>query len=272
MPELPEVETVVNTLKRMIIGEKIIDVEVRWDNIIDKISVMDFKDKLINQTIRDIKRYGKIIVFILDDYALLSHLRMEGKFYVDERLDIDKHSHVIFSFADHRYLRYHDTRKFGKMSLAPVDDYLNHPFLIKLAKEPFDMEVEDLYPKLKKKSIPIKSALLDQSIMAGLGNIYVDEVLFLSQIHPETKANKITKKQAQSIIENAIKVLNKAIELGGTTIRSYTSSLGVHGKFQNELQVHTKVNTPCPVCGTLITKSQVKGRGTYICHKCQRKK
>lgn len=271
MPELPEVETVVQTLKRMIVKDKIINCEVRWNKTIDKIELSDFKAKVINQTINDITRIGKIILFILDDYVMFTHLRMEGKFFVDDEYQVDKHSHVIFKLSSNRYLRYHDVRKFGKISLIEKNDYLNHPFLVKIAKEPFFMTKEELYAKLSKKSTEIKPTLLDQSIMSGLGNIYVDEVLFNSKIHPETRSNTITIEQAQIIIDNSIKVLNKAIALGGTTIRSYTSSLGVHGKFQNELRVHTKENANCPVCNSIIKKIKVKGRGTYLCPTCQKK-
>lgn len=271
MPELPEVETVVQTLKRMILNEKIIDCEVKWSNTIDKISVSDFKNKIVNQSIRDISRIGKVMLFILDDYVMFTHLRMEGKFYVDEEYCLDKHSHVYLKLSSNRYLRYHDTRKFGKISLIEKDAYLSHPFLKKVGKEPFVIENDELYTKLHNKNIEIKAALLDQSIMSGLGNIYVDEVLFASKIHPETKSKLISKKQTQTIIDNSIKVLNKAIALGGTTIRTYTSSLGVHGKFQNELCVHTKVNEPCPICQHPIEKIKVKGRGTYLCPSCQKK-
>lgn len=272
MPELPEVETVVSTLKNVIVNDIILKVDVFWDNIIDKISVNDFKNKMTNQRIIDIKRYGKIIIFELDNFYMLSHLRMEGKYYVDNEFIKDRHSHVIFTLDNNRYLRYHDTRKFGKISLANKDALFQHPFLNKLAKEPFNISVEELYNKLINKRIAIKTALLDQHNMSGLGNIYVDEVLFRSKIHPLKKANLLNKNEVDTIISNSIIVLNKAIELGGTTIRSYTSSLGVSGKFQNELLVHQQVGKKCPICNTMITKIKVNGRGTYLCEKCQKLK
>ncbi|MDL2211572.1 DNA-formamidopyrimidine glycosylase [Erysipelotrichaceae bacterium OttesenSCG-928-M19] len=271
MPELPEVETVVQTLKNMIIDDEIISVDIHWANTIDKISLNDFKNKIKNQKINDITRFGKIIAFVLDDYLMFTHLRMEGKYYVDDKLTLDKHSHVVFHLKSNRFLRYHDVRKFGKISLIEKANYLSHPYLINLGKEPFVISVSELQAKLANKNIEIKAALLDQHIMAGLGNIYVDEVLFRARVHPETRAKLLNKKQLQSIIDNAIIVLNKAIELGGTTIRSYTSSLGVSGKFQNELLVHTKQNLPCPNCQRPITKIKVKGRGTYLCQHCQKK-
>lgn len=272
MPELPEVQTVVDTLKNMIIGRKIIDVDIKWNKIIENESIDQFKKDIKNQTINDITRQGKMIIFVLDEYYMLSHLRMEGKYFYSESPTIDKHSHVSFALDNGMYLIYNDVRKFGKISLVKKNELNKNPFLANMGKEPFVISAKELFDKLSKKRIPIKSALLDQSIIAGLGNIYVDEVLFLSRLNPLTPANEITLKQAQVIIDNSIIVLNKAIALGGTTIRSYTSSLGVTGRFQNELNVHTKEKEPCPVCGHSIVKLKVGGRGTYICPVCQNAK
>jgi len=270
MPELPEVETVVQTLRNLVIGRQIKDIDIYWNNIIEHISIKELKEKIKYQTINDIIRKGKIIIFVLDDYYLLSHLRMEGKYYIDHKQRIDKHSHVSFKLDNGSFLIYNDVRKFGKISLSAKDNLDNHPYLVKLGKEPFVMDSKELYEKLQKKTIPIKTALLDQHIMSGLGNIYVDEVLFRSKIHPLTPANLIGKRKCKEIIENSVITLNKAISLGGTTIRSYTSSLGVTGLFQNELLVHTKKGQPCPNCGNEIIKIKVGGRGTYLCKKCQK--
>ncbi len=137
------------------------------------------------------------------------------------------------------------------------------------APEPKDLNIHKFYETLQKKRIEIKAVLLDQHIISGLGNIYVDETLFLSKIHPTRLANTISLDEAKLIIDSAIKVLDKATKLGGTTIRSYTSSLGVHGRFQNELNVHMRKDLPCPICQTKIIKMKVKGRGTYVCPNCQ---
>lgn len=272
MPELPEVRTVAATLKNMILNYEILNVEVMHNNIIDKTDLDFFKSALVGQSIKDIKTKGKMIMFILDDYVLLSHLRMEGKYYVDDTYTKDKHSHVIFTLNNNKYLRYHDTRKFGKMSLIDKESYLTHPYLNNIGDEPFDKDYHELYEQLHLKKTMIKPTLLDQKYMSGLGNIYVDEVLFRTRIHPETLCNQLNLEDYKNIVESSIEVLNKAISLGGTTIRSYTSSLGVSGKFQNELQVHTKVGKPCIVCQNKIIKTSVKGRGTYICQNCQRKR
>ena len=272
MPELPEVETVRRTLSNLISGKQIRDIDVFYEKMIRNVSVKEFKDKIENRKIESIERYGKYLIFNFGEISLISHLRMEGKyFFKNADLPKEKHEHVIFYFTDGDTLRYHDTRKFGTMDLVKSSEVYKNSPITKLGYEPFNslMTVKHLKGKFNRKSIAIKSALLDQTIITGLGNIYVDEVLFLSKLSPVKPANKITDTEILAIIENSVKVLNKAIKLGGTTIRSYTSSLGVSGKFQNELNVHTKKGEPCPVCETVIEKTKVNGRGTYYCPKCQ---
>jgi formamidopyrimidine-DNA glycosylase len=269
MPELPEVETVRVTLENEISNEKIIGVDAYYQKIITN-ETSEFKQKILNQKINRIDRMGKYLIFILDRDALIIHLRMEGKFFIKHEEPIEKHEHVVFHFKSGRNLRYHDVRKFGTITLIPLSDYLNTYPLNQLGKEPKDIDVDYFYTVLNKKNIEIKAVLLDQHIIAGLGNIYVDETLFLSHIHPTRLASNITYDETKWIIQAAIQVLDKATQLGGTTIRSYTSSLGVHGRFQNELNVHMKENEPCPRCQTNIIKMKVKGRGTYVCPNCQK--
>lgn len=269
MPELPEVETVKNSLINLVLHKKIIDVKVFYDKIIKNVTSDEFISELKGQTINDIQRLGKYLIFVLDDYYLISHLRMEGKYYLGESEAISKHEHIIFYFAS-KNLRYQDTRKFGTMFLykKDVDIYHVNP-LDKVGYEPFDQRLtpEYLYEKLKKCSRPIKSALLDQQIISGLGNIYVDEVLFLARINPSTLAKKLTIEDCENIIQASINVLTKAIALGGTTIRSFTVNHVISGRFQNELLIHTK--TECPECHQPIKKIFVGGRGTYHCEHCQ---
>lgn len=272
MPELPEVETVKNTLKNLVLNKKIIDVNILYANIIATPSMNEFIEQLKNETIRDISRRGKWLIFHLDQYHLLSHLRMEGKYLVRKPNDpYDKHEHVEFVFSDGSCLRYKDTRKFGKMYLFPKEEtYLTKP-LNELGLEPWDekLTVTYLKEKLKNKKIPIKTSLLDQSIIVGIGNIYVDEILFLSHIHPSKASSSLQDKQLKNIIKHTKEVLEKAIQLGGTTIKTYESSEGVHGKFQNELLVHNNPGN-CPTCHTKIEKIRIGGRGTYYCPICQK--
>jgi len=273
MPELPEVETVKETLKRKVLNKTITEVVVLYEGIIESPDVLDFVKKLKGQTIKDITRLGKWLIFHLDNYFLLSHLRMEGKYFLkNTNEDYTKHEHVIFKFSDDTDLRYQDTRKFGKMLLVDKDKLHEARPIKELGLEPWDKSLtkEYLKSKYKTKRLPIKTVILDQSIITGIGNIYADEILFLSKINPLTKVNLLHNKDLDSIIENTRKVLEKAINEGGTTIRSYTSDEGVTGRFQNELYVHCRENESCLVCGSKILKTRVGGRGTYYCPKCQK--
>lgn len=272
MPEKPEVITVVKQLRPKIVGKTIKEVEVLWDNIIASPDVESFKKSLENQTIKDITTRGKWIVIFLEKDALLIHLRMEGKFFFRTKGEpYNKHEHVIFRFTDNNEMRFHDVRKFGKMYLLPKKDIYTVLPLKDLGLEFDDPMLSGKYLRehFQKKTLPIKTALLDQSIIAGIGNIYADEILFLSHINPKIKARALTEKQCDSIVDNTKITLSKAIKLGGTTIKSFTSSEGVHGLFQNELQVHGKKEEKCPICGEKIIKIAVGGRGTYYCPNCQ---
>lgn len=269
MPELPEVETVRRTLKEFLIGKKIVSVETKYDKIIKGIEVKKFKSNLSMQTINDISRIGKYLIFILDDYALISHLRMEGKYFYRDECFLTNHDHICFKLDDGKCLVYNDTRKFGTMNLEDVNNYQTAPYLSKLGPEPCSINLTSkyLYDKIHNKNIAVKTALLDQTIISGLGNIYVDEVLFLSKLEPTIKCNLLTDKDFENIVESSSIVITKAIKEGGTTIKSFSSSQGVHGRFQNSLNVHTKKN--CSVCNGEVTKIKVGGRGTYYCKNCQ---
>ena len=273
MPELPEVETVKESLKLKLIGKKIRSVNILWDNIIAYPSKEEFAKEIGNKTITDIKRRGKFLMFDLDEYYLLSHLRMEGKyFFKNHDEDINKHEHVIFDLGNNEELRYMDTRKFGKMYLIRKEEINNIGPLKELGLEPWDdnLNSEYLLNKYKNKKLPIKTVLLDQSIIVGIGNIYADEILFLSRINPLKVSNLVSEEECNDIIKYTREVLEKAIKMGGSTIRTYSSVDGVHGLFQNELLVHGKDNGNCPVCNEKIDKIRVGGRGTYYCSKCQK--
>ncbi len=269
MPELPEVETVRRALKKEVLNKKILSASIYWSNIIAYPVVKEFENKIKNQIILDINRYGKWLMFELNDYYLLSHLRMEGKYFIRNKEDPkEKHEHVIFHFSDGTDLRYNDTRKFGKMYLIKKEEVHNVKPLKDLGLEPWDKKLTVDYLQNKFHHKPIKTELLNQEVIVGIGNIYADEILFLCKLNPLKLADTLTKKDYQNIIDNTRNILSKAIENGGTTIKSYTSSEGVHGRFQSELLVHTKKQ--CPVCKKGITKITVGGRGTYYCEKCQK--
>ena len=272
MPEIAEVETVRNVLKKRILNKKIKDVKILYKNIVEN-DEKEFKGILINNEFRDILRKGKWLIFELNNHYLISHLRMEGKYFLknsDEKQE--KHEHVIFTFVDNTDLRYHDTRKFGKMKIVLKEDLNNTEEIKKQGIEPIDDNLNSNYllEKFKNKKLPMKTILLDQTIISGLGNIYADEVLYAAKIHPLKLAKDVTKKECESIVKESKKIIEKAIKEGGTTIKSYTSSLGVMGNYQNYLKVHTKENKVCEICKEKIKKIKVGGRSTYYCEVCQK--
>ncbi len=273
MPEKPEVITVVDSLKKRILGRKITACNIYWDNIIAFPTSEEFKRKIVNQKINDITTRGKWIVMMLDRDSLLIHLRMEGKFMFRKiGEELSKHEHVEFILDGEESFRFHDVRKFGKMHLISKTEVFSVEPLSKMGLEYNDNNLtkEYLYEAIHNKKLPIKTILLDQSIICGIGNIYDDEILFLSKIHPLRRGCEISLEECEYIINNTRDVLEKAIKKGGTTIKSFTSSEGVHGLFQNELLIHGKKGDLCHICGSVIEKITVGGRGTYYCSKCQK--
>ncbi len=273
MPEIAEVETVRNTLKRKILNKEIININVLYEKTIDS-NVDEFKKILLHNKFIDINRRGKWLIFELQsNHYLLSHLRMEGKYFIkSDKEEIVKHEHVVFTFKDHSDLRYHDTRKFGRMILISKDKLESIPAIKKQGYEPNSslLTGEYLKNKLKNKNITIKTLLLDQTIISGLGNIYANEVLFVAKINPYKKGKDITKKEAERIVLATNEVISKAIKMGGTTIKSYTSSLGVTGMFQQELKVHKRDGKECYICHSIIKREKLNGRSVYYCPKCQK--
>ncbi|ENH97065.1 formamidopyrimidine/5-formyluracil/ 5-hydroxymethyluracil DNA glycosylase [Gracilibacillus halophilus YIM-C55.5] len=273
MPELPEVETIKQTLQHLIQGKTITNVHVHWPKIVqhpDDIS--EFQTLLKHQTIQQMRRRGKVLLFDLTDVVLVSHLRMEGKYGVFERDEpITPHTHVIFEFDDHTDLRYNDVRKFGTMHVyAKGTEEVNKP-LSQLAKDPLEaaFEPDPVVEKIQKSKRAIKNILLDQTVMSGLGNIYVDETLFLAHVHPLTKGCDLSTKQVDDVLKAAITTLQDAVTQGGTTIRSYVNSQGQMGMFQQQLQVYGQDGKPCSNCRSAIEKIKVNGRGTHYCPTCQ---
>ncbi|WP_409302112.1 DNA-formamidopyrimidine glycosylase [Peribacillus sp. SCS-155] len=273
MPELPEVETVRRTLEQLVVGKTIDHVSVFWPKIIKApLDVEQFRDALKGQTIHSIGRRGKFLIFQLDDYAMVSHLRMEGKYglYPEEE-PYDKHTHVIFNFTDGSQLRYRDVRKFGTMHLFAKGRELNELPLLHLGPEPLSegFTIEYLAERLARTNRKIKPVLLDQTIVVGIGNIYVDESLFRSGIHPERIASTLTDEEIERLHNEIVQTLSEAVEKGGSTIRSYVNSQGQIGMFQLELFVYGRKGEECKRCGKPLEKLTVGGRGTHICPSCQ---
>lgn len=275
MPELPEVETVRKGLERLVLGKTIDTVTVLWPRIIELPEVPLFQAFLSGQEIIGVQRRGKFLILKLTDFDLVSHLRMEGKYeyFPSAQTAIqDKHTHVIFQMQDGSQLQYRDVRKFGRMALVPKNQSSEYKGIKQLGPEPLSHDFDKIVfqEALKKKTMAIKPLLLNQKIVVGLGNIYVDEALWLASIHPERLASSLTERETSLLYESIIAVLGQAVEAGGTTIRTYANALGEAGTFQVSLQVYGQTGQPCARCKTPIQKIKVAQRGTHFCPTCQK--
>lgn len=271
MPELPEVETVRQVLTPLLVGHTISDILILKKRIIVS-PIEQFKQELIGSTFTKIDRIGKYLIFIFDNQrVMVSHLRMEGKYIeVLPGQELSRFARVVFTLDDGRKICYDDSRQFGTMELSNLRDYQFLPSLQKLGPEPFFADYKQVYKRLQKTSRPIKEGLLDQTIMTGLGNIYVDEVLFLAKLHPQYPSNKLTLSKVKDVVTYAIEVLNKAIQAGGSTIRSYHPGNGITGDFQSRLNAYGREYLQCFNCGDKMKKIFVGGRGSTYCPRCQR--
>ncbi|MCP9311890.1 DNA-formamidopyrimidine glycosylase [Liquorilactobacillus satsumensis] len=275
MPELPEVETVRRGLEKLVLGAQIENVEIYYPKIING-DPQSFQQELRGRTIESITRRGKYLIFNFDTgISFVSHLRMEGKYFVENpKTPLEKHTHIVFTLSDGQQLRYNDVRKFGRMHLVKTVQVQQLPGLKKLGPEPtaalFDKQL--FYERLKHKKKMIKPALLDQTIVAGLGNIYTDEVLWSSKINPQTPAAHLSKSEADRLHDEIITELARATSQGGTTVFTYTDTFGHAGSFQKQLHAYGRKGQPCERCATPLKKIVVGQRGTTFCPQCQKVK
>ena len=282
MPELPEVETIRRGLSKFILQKSITKIEVLCTK-----SFQGDKTQVEEHKVTSLKRFGKALIIDLDDgISLMIHLRMTGQLIYDgkERYAAghpsenfvanlpNKQTRVIIAFND-GVLYFNDQRKFGFIKVLPTSEISSDPFISKLAPEPWQMTVEELYSRLQKhQKSCIKATLLDQTIICGLGNIYADEALFAAGIHPERKSGSITAEEARAILESARKVMEESINSGGSTMATYVKADGTKGDYLEKFaQVFRKEGQPCPRCGHKIIKIRVAGRGTHVCPHCQLK-
>lgn len=272
MPELPEVETVRRGLLKIAAGRKINGIDVHYGKTITN-DVEQFRQSLIGQTIETVDRRGKYLLFRFSNHlTMVSHLRMEGSYYTQPAgTSVDKHTHVVFKFTDGTELCYRDTRKFGRMTLVKTGDEMTVGGLKTIGPEPTATGFKVDYFKriLRRSRGKIKPFLLNQRHVAGLGNIYVDEVLWMSGINPEQPANTLTGKQIQVLHDNIIQELSRAIEYKGTTVHTFKNAFGDAGAFQEQLNAYGHGGDNCPRCGTKMVKIKVNQRGTTFCPHCQ---
>ena len=274
MPELPEVETIKNLLEPLLKGRTIKSIDIIRDCTVVGDSTT-FVNTLKGRTFNSISRIGKFLIFHLsDDLVIISHLRMEGKFFVlPESSKNTYFSRMVFHLDNNQKICYDDSRCFGMMKLSTEKEYKDVKDIAQLGPEPSEIDdVNYLINKTNKSNHSIKSILTDQTIIAGIGNIYADEILFASKVHPLTPGKLIKKEEWVLMLDNAKRILKDAIQSGGSTIRSYHPGKDIDGKFQVKLLAYGKAGEPCPICGRPFTFIKVNGRGTTFCSHCQVKK
>lgn len=270
MPELPEVETTVRGIKPHLEHNVIHKIIVRQPKLRWMIPA-DINDKCAQQSILKIFRRGKYIIFKLNTGAIIMHLGMSGRVRVIKNsVNVEKHDHVDLVLTDNTILRYTDPRRFGSI-LWDDNDGLNHPLINKLGVEPLsnDFTGQLLFNLAKKRSLPIKSFIMDSKIVVGVGNIYATEALFTSGIHPQSAANTISLQQMQKLVAEIKSTLKVSISQGGTTLKDFLGSDGKPGYFVQKLKAYGRAGQECFSCKSIIESLQIGQRTTAFCPNCQ---
>lgn len=287
MPELPEVETVRRGLQELIIGREIRDEEHDWPKSFPN-AQLDVDSFLIGSKVIEVRRRAKVLLIDLSsEYTLVVHLKMTGQMVFRAKDAVfgaghpsdsligdlpDKSTRVTLTFVDGSRLFFNDQRKFGWVRLMPTVEVPNIDFMQKVGPEPLEAEftAQQFTDRFKRRAkSPIKAALLDQTVVAGVGNIYADESLWGAKIHPQTPVANVSSKQFKDLFVELRHVLNLSIEKGGSTDRNYVNAEGKKGSYIDFARVFRREGLPCPRCGTEISKIRVAGRGTHICPRCQ---
>ena len=286
MPELPEVETVRRGLMSLIVGRKVKAVEHDTPKGFPN-APADVSEFLIGAKITDVRRRAKVLMIALStDYTLVIHLKMTGQMvfrgeavfgagHPNESLVgelPDRSTRVTFTFDDGSHLYFNDRRKFGWIRLMPTLEVPNIDFMKKVGPEPLEAEftAQQFAERFKRRArTSIKAALLDQTVVAGVGNIYADESLWGAKIHPQRLVGTITEEEFTRLFTELRSVMNTAIEKGGSTDKNYVNAEGKRGSYLSFARVFRREGKPCPRCGTTIIKFKAAGRGTHICPHCQ---
>jgi formamidopyrimidine-DNA glycosylase len=270
VPELPEVENLARGLSSRILGLRIVDVRCHFPGAVGP-DPGCFAETVQGQRIQGLHRHGKYLFFRLDGGLVLAlHLRMTGQFLlVSPDQQPDKHTHVELLLSDRETkIAFRDVRKFGRLELLE-GTIVQFKAAKNLGFDALQISSARLYRQLQKTSRSIKAALLDQSVVAGLGNIYTDEILFREGISPQRRASGLSRDEVTSLRRSMREVLLAAIRRKGTTISDYVDARGQRGSYQNSLLVYSRAGLPCIRCGNEIVKSRIAGRGTYSCPACQ---
>lgn len=286
MPELPEVETIRRGLETLIISKKIVSVDhdnpKSFPNAPEQV-----RSFVVGSTITGVRRRAKVLLIDLDtEYTLVIHLKMTGQMvYRGEQIFgaghpndslvgklPDKSTRVTLTFDDASHLYFNDQRKFGWMKLYPTIEVPNIDFMRRVGPEPLEPEftADDFVARISRRNkTTIKAALLDQTVIAGVGNIYADESLWAARIHPASRVQAVGDERLRLLLSELRLVLALSIEKGGSTDRNYVDAGGKKGSYLSFANVFRLEGKPCPRCGTVIVKSRVAGRGTHTCPQCQ---
>ncbi len=279
MPELPEVETIKLGLQQYLVGHKIEKVEIR----LPKQFVGDPK-QIMGAKIISVRRFGKgLIIDLSNNFSLAIHIKLTGQLiYENESTHAKRHpvkvgtlpgsfTHVIFHFDKNARLFYNDIRQFGWIKVLPTNEVLSMPYFKSLGPEPLrDLTLKIFSEILSKRKIPIKLLLMDQKVIAGVGNIYANDALWLSKINPARPSNSLTDEERKRLFDSLETVLKKGLKAGGASEWQYVNALGEAGEYQNFFEVYGKTGKPCKRCGTKIERTKQAGRGTFFCPACQR--
>ncbi len=271
MPELPEVEVISRGLAKALVGKTIESVKILNHSTV-KMPWHVFASRVAGCTITRVHRRGKLLIMDLgDDLHITFHLKMTGRVLAHEEvLPSEKHTRVVFGLTDGGSIEFHDTRKFGEVRALTTEELEEWSFYHKLGPEPLETSASDLAERLIGKKAQIKGLLLNQSVVAGIGNIYADESLFRAGIHPKAKASDLSKETLEKLFVEVQKVLKQAISENGSSIRDYVDAGGDAGGFQNSFKVYGKKGEACPECGEQFESGTVAGRGSTFCSKCQK--
>jgi formamidopyrimidine-DNA glycosylase len=281
MPELPEVETIANGVHARVHGQRIASVWTSGKPQTFKSPETEIAEALTGSTIASVRRVGKTIVMTATSAGtkkgpveFLIHLGMTGRLLVSQpEVPLPPHTHAILTLADGREIRFVDPRRFGRLSIHKLPE-LDRPDAATSytgpGREPLTISLDDFVALFRGRKTPIKAALLNQSLLHGVGNIYADETLFRAGIRPRRLAGRLTRDQLTRLRKALIEVLRRAIKLGGSSVSDYVDAEGMRGYFQIEHKVYGRGGEPCLVCGTAIKKITLAGRGTHFCPKCQK--
>ncbi len=270
MPELPEVETIRQTLEpvlrnRRLLSSRIYEPRLRWtlpDNLFEP---------LYGARLRELTRRGKYLIWHFDrGMVVLVHLGMSGRLGMAAQNEtLAPHTHVTWLFSDSPLIYYRDPRRFGMIDVVKSERLNDHPRLCILGKEPLSPQFTPATLSRASGRRNIKTVLMDHTVVAGLGNIYANEALYMAGIHPQRLLAGLSEKEKDLLVNSIKTLLSQAIDKGGTTLRDYRDARGEPGFFSLSLQVYGRENKPCPECGTLIRRSVQSGRSTYFCIECQ---